>query len=532
MRLYPIAVPVLLACAGLPEKLTGGDAHEHGEAGHDDGHGGGDHGHDAPAAGGGHVAEEEDPRPGIAVTVYQGPLELFMEYPAFVVGQDSPLVAHFTETSDPNAYRWVTTGKVTATLKYAGGAEESFVADKLLRNGIFKPVAKPTRAGPARLVLSLAGEQVSGDVDVGDVVVHATVAEAVAAAPPEEEAPAVSWLKEQQWKTVYATAPAEAGTVRAGVRATAEIVPVAGRAAELSAPVAGRVVSAKVPWVGRPVRKGEVLAEVVPLAGDRGAAELELAAAKGELALAERAAQRAGELFPSVLSERERDAALADRDRARARVDAAEAQVAAWTGGRGSGVPLRSPIDGVVSFTAITPGQAVEAGARLVAVVDAAEVWLEAHVSESDAARVARSPGATFTVAGADRVFTSDATIAVGAALDPVTRTLPLVFAVPNPDGVLKPGMYARATVFTGERAEGVVVPASAVVDDGGAATVFVMDGGESFFQRRVVLGARDGDRVQVIDGVAPGERVVSAGAYEILLSTKSGAIPEHGHAH
>ncbi|MFZ5480826.1 MAG: efflux RND transporter periplasmic adaptor subunit [Myxococcota bacterium] len=525
MRLYPLAVPVMLACAGLPEKLAGPDDHAHGDHGHADEPRAAAHGH-------GHDAEEEDPRPGLSVLRYEGPLELFMEYPAFVVGQESPLVAHLTDTRDAGGFEWVTTGKVTATLRYADGGEESFVANELLRNGIFKPVVKPTRGGPARLVLVLEGEQVSGSVDVGDVVVHPTVESAVAAAPAENEAATVPWLKEQQWKTVYATASAEAGTVRAGVRATAEIVPVAGQAAELSAPVAGRVVAAKVPWVGKPVKKGEVLAEVVPLAGDRAATELELAAAKSELALAERAAERAIELFPSVLSERERDSALADRDRARARVAAAETQVAAWTGGRGSGVPLRSPIDGVVSFAAITPGQAVEAGARLVAVVDAAEVWLEAHVAEADAAKVAGTPGASFTVAGTDRVFTSERPVAVGAALDPASRTLPVVYAVPNPDGVLKPGMYAKATVFTGETREGVVIPASAVVDDGGAPTVFVMEGGESFFQRRITLGARDGERVQVLDGVAPGERVVSAGAYEILLSTKSGAIPEHGHAH
>ena len=58
-----------------------------GEHGHDHGeHGHGEHGHDT----------EEDERPDIAVTLYQGHLELFMEYPAFVVGMDSPLIAHFT----------------------------------------------------------------------------------------------------------------------------------------------------------------------------------------------------------------------------------------------------------------------------------------------------------------------------------------------------------------------------------------------------------------------------------------------------
>jgi RND family efflux transporter MFP subunit len=224
--------------------------------------------------------------------------------------------------------------------------------------------------------------------------------------------------------------------------------------------------------------------------------------------------------------------ALADVARARARVEAAESTLEAWKGGRGVGVPSRSPIAGVVTFVGVTAGQGVEAGARLVSVIDPSTVWLQARVPETDAAAVASTPGATFTVSGADRVFTTEAPVAVGAALDPVSRTLPVVYAVPNEDGALKPGMYAKATIFTGANVEGVVIPASAVVDDSGTPTVFVMDGGESFFQRRVRLGAQDGERVQVLEGVSADERVVSAGAYEILLSTKSGAIPEHGHAH
>ncbi len=520
MRLTPLALlPALLACR-TPSEGT----HAEGTEAHDDAHGHGGHGHAEPG--------EEDPRPGIAVTHYEGPLELFMEYPAFVVAQASPLVAHFTDTRDPGAFQWVTRGKVTATLTYADGHEETFVADTLLRNGIFKPIVMPTRAGAAQLRLHLEGEQVSGVVNVGDVVVHPNVQAAVQAAPPEDATPTVPWLKEQQWKTVYATAPAAQGTVPGGVRATAEIVPVAGQAAEIAAPVTGRVVAAKLPWVGRKVKKGEVLLEVVPLAGDRGAAELELATATGELALAERSAERATSLFPAVVSERERDVALADVARARARVAAAESALDAWKGGRGVGVPLRSPIAGVVTFVGVTAGQGVEAGARLVSVIDPSTVWLQARVPETEAAAVASTPGATFTVSGADRVFTTEAPVAVGAALDPVSRTLPVVYSVPNEDGALKPGMYAKATLFTGQDVEGTVIPASAVIDDGGAPTVFVLDGGESFFQRRVRLGAQDGAHVVVLDGVQPGDRVVSAGAYEILLSTKAGAIPEHGHAH
>jgi cobalt-zinc-cadmium efflux system membrane fusion protein len=84
----------------------------------------------------------------------------------------------------------------------------------------------------------------------------------------------------------------------------------------------------------------------------------------------------------------------------------------------------------------------------------------------------------------------------------------------------------------SGAAREVVAVPASAVIDESGMATVFVMTGGESFERRQVRVGARDGDWVEVVDGLEPGQRVVSRGAYLVkLAATKTGEIG-HGHAH
>lgn len=522
LRLLPLLL-LMLACGGLD--LPHGHEHE-GE--------------------GAHGEEAEDPRPALAVTLYQGSLELFMEYPALVVGQASPLIAHFTDTRDPERFVWVTEGSVVATLRFADGTEESFPADELLRNGIFKPIVKPTKAGQATFSLTLAGHPAAGTVEVGEVTVYPTVEAAVAAAPPEEPGePTVGYLKESQWKTTYATVLAEAGTVRAGVRATGEIRAVAGAEAELSAPVAGRLLLRAPLFVGRPVKKGEVLAEVVPVVdADRAGLDATLTSALAELGVAERGLERARSLHPAVVSERELREAEAAFTSAKAKAEAAGARLAvvrgAQTGGgagsSGAAFALRAPFDGVIVSTDAVTGRSVDAGHPVVRVVDPREVWLYTRISEADAAKAVSPVGATFSLSGSDEVIDiasrNGRLVSVGAALDPATRTLPVLFALDNADGALKPGMFARATVLTGESAEGVVIPASAVVDDGGRPTVFVMEGGESFFKRVVRLGARDGDRVQVLSGVAAGERVVSSGAYEVHLSTVSGAIPEHGHAH
>lgn len=522
--------------------LAGCHDHEHphhGDPGHDE-RGSGDHGHgDAP----------EDPRPTETVTRYQGPLELFMEYPAFVTGQPSPLVAHFTDTRDPDGFEVVTKGEVVATLRYSDGHDARFVADTLLRDGIFKPVVTPPRAGPATLSLTLSGPQVEGRIDVGDVVVHPSVEAAVASAPDEAAAgeQSVPYLKEQQWKTTYATAVAAPASLRGSVRVYGEIVPAAGRRAELAASVGGRVeVPGAVPRTGQAVRQGELLVTLVPsgVAGgaDRPALELEVRRARAERGLAERELRRMEELFAArAVPERDLDAARVAVETARARERSANAQLAALRSvqgkpadGRGAVFELRAPFDGVVADSRVMPGAFVEAGAPLLTVLDPREVWLAAHVPEQDLAALDDLSSVGLTPSGSDAEIAlgNDQRVAVAPTLDPKSRTAMLLFAVPNEDGRLRPGQSARVALYTEPVDAGVVIPRAAVIDDNGLDTVFVMEGGESFFKRRVRLGVRDGGRIQVLDGVAAGDRVISRGAYEVKLSTAAGAIPAHGHAH
>ncbi len=506
--------------AALAAALFACEAHEH-EHGHEHGEG---------------AAVAEDPRPGLSFTVYADGLELFMETPAFVVGQPSPLVAHFTDAHNPRGFVWITEGAVTATLSWRDGTQEVFQVDHLLRSGIFKPVVTPARAGTASLTLRLEGP-VSGTVVVGDVVVHADLASAVAAAEPEGGEPTVSFLKESQWKTGYATAPAETRTLRASVRAPGEIVSAPGSAAVAGAPATGRLVLDASVRVGAVVTRGQRLGKIVPLGdADRPGVEGELASARTALALARDQLTRTEALVPAVASERTLQVARAEVEAAQGRVQALESRRAAWSGDAATGAEVRAPVGGAVAAVRARDGEIVQAGDRLVDVVSDGAVWVVAHVAELDADRVRGTPGLQVRIAGRTEPVVLDAAsgaevVSVGPAVDPVDRTVPVVVAWPNPTGVW-PGAFVDTRVFLPVVADAVAVPAAAVVDDGGVPVVFVMDGGESFFKRRVEVGARDGDWVALSRGVEAGERVVSVGAYEVLLATSAGGIPAHGHQH
>jgi RND family efflux transporter MFP subunit len=496
-----------------------------------------------------HAAGTEAPEPPtLDVTVYENGLELFMEYPSFVVGTDSPLVAHFSDARDREGFKGIGEGRVTATLAYAVGGEERFVAEAPQRLGVFKPVVKPSKPGKATLTLQLEGAQAQGVVHVGDVVVYPHLAAATAAEVEEAGGEKTfPYFKEAMWKTVYATAIAEKRVLRGGIAATGEVQPVAGQAAELSAPVAGRVVvrSDAVPHVGQAVRRGQTLLTLVPLSssqGDRASVELEVAEARAELGLRQRDLARSKDLLAAgAMSQKQADAADVDVDVATARVDAATKRLAlldahGGTGGAGgAGIDLRSPLDGVVAFADVMPGAVVDAGQRLALVVNAQRVWLNVAVPEVDVAKASESASASFTVRGFDEPFAVAAPdgkrVAVGAAIDPLSRTVPVIFELGNDKAMLKPGMFASVLLFTGDTVEGVAVPEEAVLDDDGKSVVYVMDGGESFFLRRVKTGVRADGLVQILEGVNEGERVVSRGAFEIKLAN-AGGIPAHGHQH
>ncbi|MBI3300451.1 MAG: efflux RND transporter periplasmic adaptor subunit [Elusimicrobia bacterium] len=183
---------------------------------------------------------------------------------------------------------------------------------------------------------------------------------------------------------------------------------------------------------------------------------------------------------------------------------------------------------GVVAVVHVSAGDPVEAGQTIVTLLDLSKVWVEARVYEADLPRVSRAKKAVVELPGAAR---HEATlVSAGGTLDSATRTLPFVFEMPNSKGLARIGMTCQVDILTGETAAGVVVPASAIIDDAGQPTAYVQPEGETFERRALKLGLRQGDRVQVLEGLKPGERVVTRGGFNIRLAGSTSAMPSHLH--
>jgi len=142
-------------------------------------------------------------------------------------------------------------------------------------------------------------------------------------------------------------------------------------------------------------------------------------------------------------------------------------------------------------------------------IADLSRVWVVADVYERDLSQIRPGQHAQVTLdAFPGRAFEARVDY-LYPTLNTSTRSTPLRLELDNPDGVLRPGMFARVELETGGVAPTLVVPASAVIDDGERQVVLMALDEGRFQPRPVRLGARGGDFVEVREGVQAGERVV-----------------------
>ena len=181
---------------------------------------------------------------------------------------------------------------------------------------------------------------------------------------------------------------------------------------------------------------------------------------------------------------------------------------------------LTSPIEGIVVERNATIGATVGTDANLFKIIDLSRVWIDANVFEKDLQRVKLGQEVkVFVPAFAGTTF-SGKVILVSSVVDPDTRTVKIRTEVPNPDGRLKPDMFANVEIVTDLHRAAISIPQSAVLTDGGKTVVFVMDG-SGYTKRVVTTGMQGSDRIEIVEGLKEGEKVVVKGNYLLLQQSK-----------
>lgn len=289
--------------------------------------------------------------------------------------------------------------------------------------------------------------------------------------------------------------------------------------ARLGPPVQGRVATIKV-VVGDKVKTGDVLLTIH--APDIASAQAQVAQAKTARLLAERVADRAELLAKQGAgSDAERQQAASALAQAKSEEQRAIAALAALGGAAGSSdYALRSPIDGAVMERNVSVGTEVHADqdAPLLTVADVSNVWVMAEIFEQELPRVRVGDEAVVTVQPyPDSVFKGTITY-VSATIDPATRSAKARIELPNPEMLLKPGMFAHVMV-KGVAQGAAEVPSAAVLARRDEFFVFVKQGDGSWIERKVQLGEQHGAHTTILSGLKPGEFVATEGA--ILLDAE-----------
>ena len=283
------------------------------------------------------------------------------------------------------------------------------------------------------------------------------------------------------------------------------------RIAGVTPKVDGYVERLYVDFTGQPVRRGQPLLEIY---------SPELVMAQDELLLAARLeANLEHSIVPGVPAGASNLVAAARR---RLRLwDISEAQIDAIleSGRARRTLTLHAPVSGIVVEKNVLAGQAVSAGDPLYTIADLSEVWVEAELREANAGVV--EPGDEVIVEFAafpGRPIRGQVEY-VYPTLQSESRTLKARIAVPNPDGRLKPGMYATVRIAAPAR-EALTVPLSAVLNTGERRLVFVDIGDGGLMPVEVEIGRIGAGFAEVLSGLEPGQRVVTSAQY--LLDSES----------
>jgi membrane fusion protein, heavy metal efflux system len=318
--------------------------------------------------------------------------------------------------------------------------------------------------------------------------------------------------------------PAERQPLKDVIETTAMVEPDANAVAHITSRISGRVVKL-VAQLGQRVKAGEPL--VVLSSIQLGEAKTNYIKAKSLQNIAQQHLEREEGLYAKkIAAQKDVLQARADYDTARAQYQAARETLRLlippdqlgrldWNA---SGPPLSefsltSPIEGTVVKRDLTVGSMVDSNVEPITVIDLDKLWVIANVFEHDVATLRRGANASIKVdALPDRKFDGEVTY-VSDSVDPKTRTVQARIEVPNPEHLLKLGMFAHARIESLLGSHEVLgVPDEAVFDVGGKKVVFVALGNGRYEPRVVRIGEIGVDLVEVDSGLRAGEQVVTRG--------------------
>lgn len=279
---------------------------------------------------------------------------------------------------------------------------------------------------------------------------------------------------------------------------------------------------------GSEVRNGEVIARVSAegIAGGDVIAQSNLA-----LATAKAAYERAQRLISdSIISQKEFEKAQLEYESARLAANAGN-------GGKG-GASVASPLKGFIKQVLVKQGEYVEAGQIIATVTKSCNLQLRAEVPERHFSSLTKIRSANFKMGYDDIARSLDELgghlVAIGKIADEGSAYIPVTFEFTNTGSVV-PGSFADIWLIMQNRENVLTIPVSALSEAQGVFYAYIQhdDDDDHFERRELRIGSSDGLRVEVLSGLAEGEKVVIKGVSQVKMAGATGVIPDaHNHSH
>lgn len=297
------------------------------------------------------------------------------------------------------------------------------------------------------------------------------------------------------------------------------------RYSKISSPVQGRVLEVRA-RLGDRVKAGDIL--LVVDSPDIAQAYSEFIKEESDLTYAIRAYELAKDLYETKalalkdLKQAENDLVKAKAEFRRAkerllslRVPAAELEKPIDKQQITSRFQMRSPLTGTVVERTVTPGQSVggDSSQVLFTVADLDTLQVVADIYERDLDLIHPGLTAVVSVEAYPDVAFAAAVAAIGDVVDPTTRTIKVRAWVDNASHKLKPEMFARLHIDISEGKEFISVPKEAVLEIDGKEFVYIAQADGTYMKQEVKVGSASDDRLRILRGLKPGDRVVTKGA-------------------
>ena len=184
-------------------------------------------------------------------------------------------------------------------------------------------------------------------------------------------------------------------------------------------------------------------------------------------------------------------------------------------------IHVKATLAGTVTERHVFVGEPIEPGKVLFRIADLSKVHVKCHVYEADVGKVGLGQKARFYFeAYPDQPFEGTAEF-LGGELEEEPRSLPVWFSLTNPGLRVRPNMRAGVRIITGAIADVLAVPVNAVLGDAGNYFVYV-ENGDVYERKTVVIGKRDDRYVEIVEGLVPGDVVVTQGNYQLHFATSS----------